>query len=238
MRILITNLKIYYSMTFRNVFLCISAYLMPLLFYFMFSSVLITISPSNSTTIIMSMSVFAVLMNSYIGLPGNAVKYAAGNIKRAYIAGGVKLWHVFVCIAVNNFIHSAIVCLIIFTTAPIIFKAQVPDNIPVYILTLSVGILMSTTIGMLIGMFSKTESIAVVVSQVFFLPSIFFSGIMMPVSVLPVMLRNFSVVLPARQMYMLLLNSDKVMPLIYAAVFVCATTVLLLFRYRYICSKE
>lgn len=111
-------------MTFRNVFLLISHYhLLPILFYLMFSVVFVGIDEGNKLTIIMNMTAFAIIMNRYIELPGNVVRYAVEDIKRAYIAGGISLWRVFICSAINNMVHCFITTLIILFTAKPLFGA-------------------------------------------------------------------------------------------------------------------
>ena len=70
LKALLVNLKTYYLMTFRNTFLVIAHYLLPVLFYLLFSVVFVGINEENKRTIIMSMTAFGLAMNSYIGLPG------------------------------------------------------------------------------------------------------------------------------------------------------------------------
>ena len=76
MKALGKNIAIYYKINFRNVFLFISSYLMPIVFYLMFSVVFVSINEENKKTIIRSMCLFAITMNSLVGLPGNVIQYA------------------------------------------------------------------------------------------------------------------------------------------------------------------
>lgn len=185
LKALLVNLKIYYLMTFRNSFLLIAHYLLPILFYLLFSVIFVGIDDANRNTIIMSMTAFAVGMNSYIGLPGSVVRYAVGDIKRAYIAGGISLWHVFVCAAISNIVHCFITSMVILLTAGPLFEAVMPESMFWYFIALLISILLSTVIGVAIGMFSKTEGVATVISQAIFQPSLFLSGIMIAIKFLP-----------------------------------------------------
>lgn len=237
MKALVVNLKTYYVMTFRNVFLLISHYLLPLLFYLMFSVVFVGIDENNKNTIIMSMTAFAITMNSYIGLPGNVVRYAVGDIKRAYIAGGIKLWHVFISSGINNMIHCLIISLIILFTANPIFGAAVPESWGWYFIALFIGILLSTLMGIFIGMFSKSESIATIISQALFLPSIFLSGIMIDIEYLPEFLNRITNIIPLKHTFVLLKGYDA-MSLYISLGFILILGVMLIFKYKSIIEKE
>lgn len=228
----LTNLKIYFFITFRNMFLFIAQYLVPLFFYLIFSAVLIRISPDNANSLIMSMTCFAVVMSCYIGLPGSVVTYSTGDICRAYIAGGIKLWRVFASIAVSGILHAFAVSTIILVTAPVIFKAEYPDNILEYLLVLLFVIFTATLIGLFVGMCSKSESIATIISQLMFLPSIFLSGIMMPVSLLPELLQKLSKLLPATHTFLMLQLNDYRSSLLYLTAFSAVLLLLIAVRYK------
>ncbi len=237
LKALLVNLKIYYVMTFRNVFLLIAHYLLPIIFYLLFSVVFVGIDPSNKETIIMSMTAFALAMNSYIGLPGSVVRYAIGDIKRAYIAGGISLWRVFVCAAISNMVHCLITSLVILLTAGPLFEAVLPESMPRYFIALFISILLSTLVGVAIGMFSKAESMATLVSQTVFLPSLFLSGTMIAIEFLPDFLQKMSNIIPLKHSYVLLQGYDK-NALIISLAFIAALLILLLLRYRFIIRRE
>lgn len=201
MKALVKNIEIYYRINFRNVFLFISSYLMPIAFYLMFSAVFVSISEENKKSIIRSMCLFAITMNSLVGLPGNVIQYAVGDVNRAYIVGGVRLWHVFLSIAINNVINCIIVCVFIIITAPILFYAILPASIGYFISSLLVCIVLSTLIGIMIGMVCKSDNVAIMISQCLFLPSIFLSGIMMDINILPSLMKKISNIFPLTHMF-------------------------------------
>jgi ABC-2 type transport system permease protein len=237
LKALLVNLKIYYLMTFRNVFLLIAHYLLPVLFYLLFSVVFVRVDGANKETIIMSMTAFAQAMNSYVGLPGSVVRYAVGDIKRAYKAGGIRLWHVFICAAVSNMVHCFVTSLVILLTAKPLFGAVVPDSLLWYITALFISIILSTVIGVAIGMFAKTESIATVVSQAIFLPSLFLSGIMIDVRFLPDFLQHVTNIIPLKHSFILLQGYDR-RSLIISFVLIAVLLILLMIRYRFIIRRE
>lgn len=231
------NMAIYYKMNFRNVFLFVSSYLVPIAFYLMFSAVFVSISEENKKTIIRSMCLFAITMNSLVGLPGNVIQYAVGDINRAYIIGGIRLWHVFLSIAINSMINSVIVCVFIILTAPVFFHAVLPVSIGYFLGALFACIVLSTLIGILIGMICNSDNIAIIVSQCLFLPSIFLSGIMMDVSILPSVMRKVSNIFPLTHMFVLT-DSIQQISVIYLS---CVTVVCLgvvIYRYRKILISQ
>ncbi len=237
MKALKKNILVYYKMNFRNVFLFISSYLMPIVFYLMFSAVFVSISDENKNTIIRSMCLFAITMNSLVGLPGNVIQYAVGDINRAYIIGGIRLWHVFLSIAINNMINSVIVCAFIILTAPLIFHAVLPASIGYLLGTLFVCIVISTLIGIMIGMICKSDNVAIIVSQCLFLPSIFLSGIMMDVRILPSMMRKISNIFPLTHMFVV---TDKIhqVSAIYITLLTVVCLVVVIYRYRKIVISQ
>lgn len=237
LKALLVNLKIYYLMTFRNSFLLIAHYLLPILFYLLFSVIFVGIDDANRNTIIMSMTAFAVGMNSYIGLPGSVVRYAVGDIKRAYIAGGISLWHVFVCAAISNIVHCFITSMVILLTAGPLFEAVMPESMFWYFIALLISILLSTVIGVAIGMFSKTEGVATVISQAIFQPSLFLSGIMIAIKFLPDFLQGITDIIPLKHSFVLLQGYNE-RSLITSLILIVVVLILLVIRYRFIIRRE
>ncbi|MDR0501115.1 MAG: ABC transporter permease [Coriobacteriales bacterium] len=229
-------MKSYYLMTFRNPFLLVSHYVLPIAFYLLFSIVLTAINETAKSSLIIDMAVFAILMSSYIGLPGSVTRYVHGDIKKAYCASRIRLWHVFLSIGINNIVHCIIVTFVISATAPMIFGATTPNFVS-FFLAVSLGIVSSTLIGLLIGMCSKSESISIVVSQLFFLPSIFLSGIMFDDSLLPDSIREISFILPAK--HILSIYDNTVMQTFFPLIILIVIVLLVLFaRYRFILNQE
>ncbi|QOV19222.1 ABC transporter permease [Blautia liquoris] len=231
------NIAVYYKINFRNVFLFISSYLMPIVFYLMFSAVFVSISEENKKTIIRSMCLFAITMNSLVGLPGNVIQYSVGDINRAYIIGGIRLWHVFLSIAINNMINSIVVCTLIILTAPVFFHAALPASLGYFLCTLLACIVISTLIGIVIGMVCKSDNVAIIVSQCLFLPSIFLSGIMMDVSILPSVMRKISNIFPLTHMFVL---TDRIQQVsaIYISCITVVCLVVVIHRYRKIIISQ
>ena len=87
--------------------------------------------------------------------------------------------------AISAFLHLLAVSAVIYFVSPLAFGAGVPQRPGVYFGVLSVYILTCIGIGLLIGVASRGQSFATMVSMIVFLPSLLLSGIMFPSNMLP-----------------------------------------------------
>ena len=104
--------------------------------------------------------------------------------------------------------HLFVMSLIILISAPIIFKAQIPENIFIYLLGVILFIIVSLSIGMVFGVFFKSAAKMGMATQLVFLPSIMLSGIMFPVAMLPNVLQVIGRILPATWGFELMCTND------------------------------
>ncbi len=103
--------------------------------------------------------------------------------------------------AVNNFISAFVnlfvVSIIILLLAPVVFNAEIPKNIPFYLLNVALFIAVSLTVATALGAFVKNSAKLIMFEQILFLPSIMLSGIMFPVDLLPEAVGNVGKIFPA-----------------------------------------
>lgn len=172
-------------------------YLVPLVFYLLVSNVFTAVIPDVHKTLIQSMTVFSVTMGGVLGSPYTLVEFYGSEIKKAYYVGRIPLW----TIAAGNFIsallHMTMMSLIIFFSAPVLFKAEVPENLAGYFLSLFLTMVASLSVGMVFGLYFRSASKMGMATQLVFLPSMMLSGIMFPASLLPEGLQMAGKVLPA-----------------------------------------
>lgn len=90
---------------------------------------------------------------------------------------------------------------------------------------------------MAIGLFSKKESVATLLSQALFLPSLFLSGTMIAIDFLPEFLQGVTDVIPLKHSFVLLQGFDA-KSLIISLSFTVVMYVLLTIRYRFIVRRE
>ena len=86
---------------------------------------------------------------------------------------------------------------VIFLIAPLAFDAQIPKNLPLFFISLATFIMVSLSVGTVLGLLIKSSSKLTMVSQLIFLPSIMLGGIMFPASMLPKALQTLGIIFPA-----------------------------------------
>lgn len=204
MKAILYGIGLQFKLDIRSKTLLVTCYLVPLLFFTIMSSIFTSLMPDAKLTLIQSMTVMGVSMGTLIGVPPSMVEIYSTNIKKMYSANDVPLYFGILTLVISAFIHIMIMSLIIFITAPILFDAAIPDNIPLYFFTLSLFTIVSLSISCALGLTIKNQAKLTMYSQVVFLPSIMLSGIMFPESLLPDLLENIGKIFPATWSYILL----------------------------------
>lgn len=172
-------------------------YLVPLVFYLVMGSVVSSINPLAKQTLAATMVIFSVTMGAVLGIPTTIVKMRESGVLRAYRVCGIPGWAVLFIQSVSAFLHLLVVSIIIFFTAPMFFGTSYPQSVPAYFLTLFILLFASIALGLFIGVSARSQSIATMLSQAVFLPTVMLSGIMFPASMLPGFLRAVGRLLPA-----------------------------------------
>lgn len=200
------GLFLQWKLDFRNKGIVLIYYVVPLLFFGIMGGVFSSINPDSKQTLIQSMTVFSVTMGAFLGSPIPLVELYGSDIKKAYKVGGIPLGLTIINNLISGFIHLFIVSLIIFFTAPIIFKATVPGNLLLYLIVLGIFILTCLLVATVLGLFVKDMNKLTMVSQILFLPSLMLSGIMFPTDMLPKAFEYLGKVFPATWGY---INMNK-----------------------------
>ncbi len=206
-----------WKLDLRNKGIIITYYVVPLIFFAFMGGIFTSINPTAKDTLIQSMTVFGVMMGAILGTPTPLVELYRSEIKKAYKVGGIPLWLGVVNNAVSAFIHLFIMIMVIYFVAPIAFKATVPPNIVLHFLSVAIFIVVSLSVGTVLGLFVKDTSKLVMLSQLVFLPSIMLSGIMFPVELLPNALQTVGKIFPATWGYRLMkgdFNLINLLPLV------------------------
>lgn len=149
MKAFLYGVKLQFKMDIRSKTMLITCYLVPLVFFFFMSGIFTSIDPTAVKTLIPAMSVFVITMSALIGVPPSLGEVYGSEIKKMYKANGVPLSLGMITQFISSFIHTLIVCLIVFAIAPIAFQAELPKNLPLYFCSLIVllsGIMFSATL--------------------------------------------------------------------------------------------
>jgi ABC-2 type transport system permease protein len=196
MNAFIKHLWIQFKMDIRERGTLLTYYLVPLVFYFVMGAVFSSINPLAKETLAATMPIFAITMGAVLGMPAPIVKMRELGVLRAYQVYGIPGSSMLFIQSVSAFLHLLVVSIVIFITAPLLYGASIPQSLPFYLLTLFILLFTSIAIGLLIGISVKSQSVAMMLSQAIFLPTMMFSGIMFPASMLPESLRIIGYVLP------------------------------------------
>lgn len=197
MKAFLKQLVIQFHMDIRDKGTFLVFYIVPLGFYGIMGAVFSSVNPEIKPILSATMAIFSITMGAVIGLPPTLIKLREAGVLRAYQVSGIPGISVLLSLGLSALIHLSIVSFIISFSAPLLFGAEIPQNIGGYIAVLTILLLCSVSVGLLIGAIAKTQAAAMMLSQAVFMPSLMLSGIMFPASLLPEPLQYFGNILPA-----------------------------------------
>ena len=209
-----------WKLDMRSKSLLVTCYLVPLIFFLLMGGIFTSIMPEMKNTLIPAMIVMGVSMGAFIGLPPSLIETYASDIKKVYKANGVPLYLGLTAMFLSAFTHLMIMCMILFFLAPILFEAALPANFPLFFLALAIYILVSLSIGCVLGLAVKNQSKLTMIAQLVFLPSIMLSGIMFPIDLLPEAFEIIGKIFPAYWGYRLMLKDGFTLENLWYLIFV------------------
>ena len=201
------SLVLQWKLDIRSKSLLVTFYIVPLIFFLIMGGIFTSVIPEMGSTLIQSMIVMSVSMGAFLGLPPSLVEIYGSDIKKIYNANGVPIYLGLVTILLSAFVHLMMTCIVILLLAPILFKASLPTQLPIFLLSLTIYIIVSLSIGSILGLTLKNQAKLTMIAQLVFLPSIMLSGIMFPISLLPDFLQVIGLVFPAYWGYRLMLEN-------------------------------
>ncbi|MDE6275466.1 MAG: ABC transporter permease [Clostridia bacterium] len=197
MKALIYGIGLQFKFDIRSKSMLITCYLVPLVFFFFMSGIFTSVDPMATKTLISSMTVFTITMSALMGLPPALAEIYGTDIKKVYNANGAPIWFGIITQFVSSFIHTIIVCLIIFAVSPLVFKAELPSELLWYFLSLIALLAVTLAIGCIIGLLFKQQAKLTMIAMIVFLPSIMLSGTMFPADMLPQFMQYIAYAFPA-----------------------------------------
>ena len=203
------GISLQFKMDIRIRSLLVTCYLVPLLFFAVMGGIFTSIMPGSEKTLIQSMTVMGVSMGALIGVPPSLAEIYGTDVRKMYQANGAPLWYGLITLTVSAFIHLLIMSGIILAAAPVMFHAEVPSGLLLYIVKLSLFIIASLGIAGVLGMLEKNQAKLTMLCQAAFLPSILLSGIMFPSNLLPGILEKLGKLFPAAWGYLLLTENES-----------------------------
>ena len=196
------SLTLQWKLDIRSKSLLVTYYIVPLIFFLLMGGIFTSVMPEMDSTLIQSMIVMSVSMGAFLGLPPSLFETYGSDIKKIYKANGVPIHLGLVTMVLSAFLHLMITCMVILLLAPILFKASLPTQLPLFFLALGNYIFVSLSMGLTVNNQAKLTMIA----QLVFLPSIMLSGIMFPSNLLPDFLQAIGRLFPASWGYRLMLD--------------------------------
>lgn len=195
-----------WKLDIRSKSLLVTCYIVPLIFFLLMGGIFTSVMPEMRSTLIQSMVVMSVSLGAFIGLPPSLIETYGSDIKKVYKANGVPLYLGLVTMFLSAFVHLMITCVIILLLAPVLFEAVLPANLPLFFLSLTVYVLVSLSIGCILGLVVKNQAKLTMIAQLVFLPSIMLSGIMFPIELLPTAFETIGKIFPASWGYTLMID--------------------------------
>ena len=223
------GISLQWKMDIRSKTLLITCYIVPLIFFLLMGGIFTSVMPEMNSTLVQSMIVMSVSMGAFLGLPPSLIETYGSDVKKVYKANGVPLYLGLITMFLSAFLHLMISCFIILLLAPILFEAALPVQLTFFFLALAIYIIVSLSIGSILGLVVKNQAKLTMIAQLVFLPSIMLSGIMFPIDLLPDFLEAIGRIFPASWGYRLMLDNGFCLENLWylilvfcAAVIICA----------------
>lgn len=200
------SLTLQWKLDIRSKSLLVTYYIVPLIFFLLMGGIFTSVMPEMGSTLIQSMIVMSVSMGAFLGLPPSLIETYGSDIKKSYKANGVPIHLGLVTMVFSAFLHLMMTCMVILLLAPILFKANLPSQFPLFFLALAIYIFVSLSIGSILGLTVNNQAKLTMIAQLIFLPSIMLSGIMFPITLLPDFLQVIGRLFPASWGFRLMVN--------------------------------
>ncbi len=220
------GLALQWKLDIRSKSLLVTCYIVPLIFFLLMGEIFTSVMPEMKNTLIQSMIVMSVSMGALIGLPPSLIETYGSDIKKVYKANGVPIYLGLITMFLSAFLHLMLTCIMIVLLAPILFEATLPTQLPTFFLALAIYIIVSLSIGSILGLTVKNQAKLTMIAQLVFLPSIMLSGIMFPIDLLPDFLEIIGRIFPASWGYRLMLNKGFCFENIYYLIFIFLVAVI------------
>jgi len=181
----------------RHKQLLLMNYLFPLGFFLLMGFIMSSINPTFRKNMIPAMVLFAALATTLMGIPIALTTSREKGIFRTFKINGIPAVSILSITAIKSTLHLLITSIIITVSAPILFKADLPENWTAFIFTLVLTAITFATLSALIGVVSPNTQVSILLAQFIFVTSILLGGLMFPPQMLPDAARKAALLLPA-----------------------------------------
>ncbi len=185
MEVLTYSIILQWKRNLRNKNVLLVYYIIPLGFWAFMGAIFSSVNPNMKSILMETLTVIAVSTGSLLGVPVSLSEAYTSDIKKAYIAGNIKLWIGVISNFISAFLHLSIVCVIIYFLTPVTFHTEAVENVLLYVISLFLFLITSISVGCVIGLYVKDQGKLTIYSQIVYMPSLMLSGIMFDAAILP-----------------------------------------------------
>lgn len=201
------GIMLQWKLDIRSKSLLVTCYIVPFFFFLFMGGIFTSVMPGMRSTLIQSMIVMSVSMGAFIGLPPSLIETYGSDINKIYKANGIPVSLGLVTMFISTFVHLMISCAVIVLLVSRLFEAVLPEQLLVFFFALAIYIIVSLSMGSILGLIIKNQAKLTMIAQLVFLPSIMLSGFMFPIDLLPRFLEITVRIFPASWGYQLMLDN-------------------------------
>ena len=172
-------------------------WLFPLLVFVMMATVMGGINPAFKAQMLPAMMLFGMMSTGLLSLPAAWINLREAGVFRSYRINRVSALAILAAPVLASLVHMAGVSAIIAIVGINCFGGAVPGNWLAFVAGWTASSLAVCGLGMVIGTLLPNPRAGMLVSQLFYLPSIMLGGLMFPSSLLPPSLGRVARLLPA-----------------------------------------
>ncbi len=172
-------------------------YLFPLVFFFVVGAFMAQINPGFRQTMVPGMILFAFMSSVLLVLPSGLVQARESGVFRSYRINGVPAGSIMTSPVIGAMVHMAVVSAVITVAGTRLFGGAAPAHTGGFVAAALLAFLTYAGLGVLIGVAAGNANVAILVSQLLYIPSILLGGIMVPPSVMPSVFQRIGLLLPA-----------------------------------------
>lgn len=172
-------------------------YLFPLAFFFAVGLFMTRINPLFTEIMVPGMILFAVMSSTLLSLPGTMVTNREAGIFRSFRVNGVPAGSLIIIPMIGCLFHTVLASGLITVASPLLYGGRLPVNWGWFVIVFFLVSLSLNSLGVLIGIVSRSSRAAILLAQAFYIPSVLLGGLMVPESMIPDSLKIVASLFPA-----------------------------------------
>ena len=169
----------------------------PLAFFLMCAAFMVPLNPFFKETMLPGMALFAMMSAALLAAPSALVQARESGVFRSFRVNGVPAASVLSVPPLATAPHVAVVVTIIAVAGARVFGGREPASAAGFAAAAVLSYAVFAGIGALIGVAAGTDSMAILLAQLVYVPSCMLGGLMIPERALPASVHRFALLLPS-----------------------------------------